>query len=240
MAKASLKLVTSRDEAREALAAAIADEATARKNLSDAHAAAEKAESLVWAASARLTALREDAAKASPAGAIIASLAAGNTDVLDIDRPQAETRAKIENAEQELAAWRRAREAAEAEIAPRENSLDWASRHLKDAVVEVMRTADVDALLENAERARDALLAERCRLMELCELLPRFSPEWQAVEAFLSHPFLMHESTGGWKDHPAAQTWRAAFDQLHVDASAPLPAIAAESTVIVLPSNGRE
>lgn len=240
MARPTLKLATTRDPSREALAAAIAAAETARKNLTDAQAASARAEECVWAASARLTALREDAALASPAGAIISSLAAGNTDIATIDRPAAEVSAKIENAESELAAWRRAREAAEAEIAPRENSLDWAKLHLKDAVAEVMRSVDVDALLENAERARDALLAERCRLMELCELLPRFSPEWRAVEQFLGHPFLLHENGDGWKNHPAVAPWREAFDALHVDADAALPAIQTEATVVILPANGRD
>ena len=110
----------------------------------------------------------------------------------------------------------------------------------KGAVSEVVRTTDIAALIASAERTRDALLAERCRLMQVCELLPRFSPEWRAVESFLSHPFLLHEHGDTWKEHAAVAPWRAAFDQLHVDADAPLPSIAAEATVVILPSNGRE
>jgi hypothetical protein len=241
MAKASLKLVTSRDASREVLAAAIADETTARKNLDDARAAASKAEEHVWAAADRVTALREDAALASPADAIITSLAAGAVDVAELDRPQAETRAKIDNAEQELAAWRRAREAAEQEIAPRQNALDWAQRHIKDAVGEVMRAVDIGALLEAAEKARDVLVAERCRLIQIQSSLPLFSPEHKAVESFLSHPFLMHEYTDMWREHPVVAPWRQAHEALHVDADAPLPSPAQiEAMVVILPSNGRE
>ena len=240
MAKQSLKLIDVRDPSREALAAAIADETTARKNLEDARSAASKAEEQVWSASARLMALREEAALASPGGAIISSLAAGNTDVAELDRPQASTRAKIETAEQELAAWRRARDAAEQEIAPREEALDWAQRHVRDAVSEVMRTADIDVLLEAAEQTQARLLAERCSLMEICEALPIFSPERKAVESFLGRPFLLHENGDEWKEHAAVAPWRAAFDALHHDAETPLPAIAAEPTVVVLSSNGRE
>ncbi|MGB5083530.1 MAG: hypothetical protein WBO09_02760 [Methylocystis silviterrae] len=240
MAKPNLKLATVRDPAREALGDAIADAETARKNLDDARAAAAKAEEQVWAASDRVTALRENAAQARPADAIVAALAAGNTAIAEIDRPAAETRAKIEGAESELAAWRRAREAAEAAIPVRENAHEWAQRRVKDAVAEVMRTADIDALIASAERARDTLVEQRCQLMEISEALPHFSPERKAVEAHLSHAFLMHEATGGWREHPVVAPWRNAFDQLHVDASAPLPAIATEATVVILPANGRE
>ena len=63
----------------------------------------------MWAADDRLAALREAAAQAQPAGALIASLAAGNADIAELERPQVEARAKLDGAEQEVAAWRRAR-----------------------------------------------------------------------------------------------------------------------------------
>ena len=241
MAKTNLKLASSRDGSREALAAAIDDEAVARKNLDDARSAAEKARGLVWAAEDRLAALREDAAQAQPAGALIASLAAGNADIAELERPQVETSAKLEGAEQEVSAWRRAREAADNEIAPREKALQKAQRRIKDAVEEVMRTVDIDAIIARAERARDTLIAERCRLAQICEALPWFSEERKAVESFLSHPFLAHEAGDGWKDHAAVEPWRAAVDALHRDPDAALPAIEeTESTVVVLPANGRD
>jgi hypothetical protein len=240
MAKANLKLASMRDPSREALAAAIADVATARKNLSDARAAASKAEEQVWSASARLMALREESALASPADAIINALASGNTDIAELDRPQAATRAKIDNAEQELASWRRALAAAQAAIPVRENALDWARRHLKDAVAEVVRTTDIGAMIARAERARDVLLAERCRLMQIQSSLPWLSLERKKIDSFLESPFLAHESTGGWLEHPVVSPWREAFEALHVDAAAAMPAIQTEATVVILPSNGRE
>jgi hypothetical protein len=240
MAKASLKLVTSRDASREVLAAAISDVEVARKNLDDARAAAAKAEECVWSAADKVAALRESAAQARPADAIVAALAAGAVDVAELDRPQAETRAKIEGAESELSAWRRALAAAEAAIPVRENALDWCQRRLRDAVSEVVRTADIDAMLASAEQARDVLIAHRAELMQIQSSLPWLSPEQKKIDGFLSSPFLLHESTGGWREHPVVAQWRNAFDQLHVDCDTTLPAIQTEAAVIVLPSNGRE
>ena len=194
MAKTNLKIASARDPARDALAAAIDDEAVARKNLDDARSAADKARGLVWSSEDRLTALREAAANERPADAIVAALAAGQLDVAVLDRPQAESSAKLEGAEQEVSAWRRAREAADTEIAPREEALEKAQRRVKQAVAEVMRTVDVGALLEAAERTQERLVAERARLLQLRALLPSFSAEQRAIDSFLARPILAHEN----------------------------------------------
>ena len=103
-----------------------------------------------------------------------------------------------------------------------------------------MRSADIGAMIASAEQARDVLLTERARLLQICEALPHFSPERKAVEAFLSNPFLMHESTDGWREYPVVAPWRDAHQSLFRDADTPLPAIKTEATIVVLPSNGRE
>lgn len=241
MAKPSLKLIDVRDPSREALAAAIAEVEVARNNLDDARSAASKAEEIVWGARARLEALRKEISDAPRDESFITSLASGaDVSVLDIDRPEAEAHARIEAAEQELACWRRAREAARAEIAPREDAHEWARRRVHDAVSEVVRSVDVDSLIASAERARDTLIAERCRLMQIRDSLPHFSDSRTAVEAFLEYPFLAHEAGDTWQDHPIVAPWRQAHEALHHDCDTPLPAIETSAAIVVLPSNGRE
>ncbi len=221
MAKAPAPL---RDPSRAALAEAIEDASTARKNLDDARAAATNAERHVWRASERLDAFRKEAGHIGRSEDFIASLASGVAfDVLEIDRPEADARAKVEAAEQELAAWRRARDVAQGLIPDRKHVLEYAERRVVTAVAEVIRAAvDIDRLIREADEAAAMIVVKRAALMQLRNILPD-GAEREAIREFLARPWLAHEGNGRWKNHASVQSLSDAFQTLSQDADAELP-----------------
>jgi hypothetical protein len=199
---------------RNVLRAMIADAETARRNLEDARSAARKAGEYVFDAKQRLAALREDNAKAYPE-AFISSLASGaDVDVLELDRPAAEWRAQIEAAEQELAAWRRAHEAAEAAIQDREKPITMSAFKVDSAAREVIRNSDAVARLTDGLEAMQQEVARRrsaLQFLALRGLLPE--TEKEGVARLLRADFDTHVDNA----------WQAAFDELKRDADALLP-----------------
>jgi len=201
---------------RSLLRQAIADAETARRNLADAHSAASKAYDHVSDAKQRLAALREDNAKAGSHVSFISRLASGaDVDVLELDRPAADDcRAKIDAAEQELAAWRRAREVAEAAIHEREKLITMSAYKVDSAAREVVRNSDAVAwLTDGLEAMQDEVSRRRGALqfLTLRQLLPEAAKE--SVARLLRADFDSHTDNA----------WPAAIDELRRDADAPLP-----------------
>ncbi|OAI28693.1 hypothetical protein A1351_11355 [Methylosinus sp. R-45379] len=216
-------LAPPRDPARVALAEAIQDAVTARQNLDDARAAATTAERHSWRASERLDAARAEAGNLGRPEAFIASLASGAAiNVLELDRPAADARAKVETAEAELDAWRKARDTAKGLIPDRARTVEYAERRVTAAAAEVVRQSiDVDALLREAEDAQAAVVGKRAALIQLRNILPD-GAEREAIQAFLALPWLAHEGNGRWKDHASVQSLSDAIQTLLRDADAEL------------------
>ena len=201
---------------RNVLRAAIADAETARRNLDDAHSAARKAEDHVYDAKQRLAALREDEANAGcPEAAFISRLASGAAvDVLELDRPGAECRAKIDTAEQELVAWRNVFEAAKGAVNDRERHLPILEHRVADATRDVIRNSEAVArLMDGLEAMQDEVARRRGALqfLTLKGLVPE--PRKAAVAHVLRADF----------DSCSDTEWQSAFDALRHDADSVLP-----------------
>jgi hypothetical protein len=200
---------------RNVLRAAIADAKTARRNLEDAHSAARKAEDHVYGAKQRLAAAREDNANAGYPEAFISRLASGaDVDVLELDRPAAECRAKIEHAEQEVAAWCRAHEAAKAAVNDREKHVPILEHKVSESARDVVRNSEAVArLMDGLAAMQDDVARRRGALQFLTRngLLPE--PQKAAVAHLLRADL----------DSYADNAWPAALDALMRDADAVLP-----------------
>jgi chromosome segregation ATPase len=202
---------------RNVLRAAIADAETARRNLDDAHSAARKAEDHVYDAKQRLAALREgNATAAGYPEAFISRLADDNElDVLELDRPGAECRAKIDTAEQDVAAWRRVHEAAKAAIQDRERHVPILEHRVADATRDVIRNSEAVA-----------------RLMDGLEVMQQEVGRRRGALHFLMHKQLVAEGAkadvarllrADCDSHDADNAWQSALDALLRDADAVLP-----------------
>jgi predicted nucleic acid-binding Zn-ribbon protein len=208
-------ILIARDPGRKALRAAIADAETARRNLEDARSAARKAEDHVYDAKHRLAALREDNAKAGVPEAFLSRLADDNElDVLELDRPGAECRARIDTAEQEVATWRRVHEAAKLAVNDRERHLPLLGHKVADAARDVIRNSEAAArLMDGLAAMQDDVARRRGALQFLLhkQLLP------DSAKADVAH--LLRADVDSHLD----TEWQAAFDDLKRDADAPLP-----------------
>jgi chromosome segregation ATPase len=91
---------------------------------------------------------REQPAQLADSNTLIAGLASGSLDVLELDRPQAEARQRIEALEAQVDAWTRARDVAEKSIPVRETALGIARMKADAAARELVRAeAPIAALL---------------------------------------------------------------------------------------------
>jgi hypothetical protein len=200
---------------RNVLRAAIADAETARRNLDDARSAARKAEDHVYDAKQRLAALREGNATAGYPEAFISRLASGaEVDVLELDRPAAECRSRIEAAEQEVAAWRRVHEAAKSAVNDHERACPILEHRVADAAREVIRNSEAVArLTDGLEAMQDDVARRRGALQFLLhkQLLP------DSAKADVAH--LLRADVDSHLD----TEWQSAFDALKRDADAVLP-----------------
>ena len=199
---------------RNVLRSAIADAETARRNLADAHSAARKVEDHVYDTKHRLAALREDDEKVDYPD-FISKLAAGaDVDVLELDRPAAECRAKIEAAEQELVAWRRVYEAAKAAIQDCERHVPILEHKVAEAAREVIRNSEgVARLMDGLEAMQDEVARRRGALhfLALKRLLPEAAKENVAR--------ILRADCDSCSD----TEWQSAFDALKHDADSVLP-----------------
>jgi type I site-specific restriction endonuclease len=200
---------------RSLLRQAIADAETAQHNLADAQSAASKAEDRVYDANHCLAALRESNVTAGFPEAFISRLASGaEVDVLALDRPAAECRAKIDVAEQELVAWRGVHEAAKTAIQDRERLVPILEHKVAEAARDVIRNSEAVArLMDGLAAMQDDVARRRGALHFLMskQLLPEGAKE--SVARILRADFDSHLDT----------EWQSAFDDLKRDADAPLP-----------------
>jgi len=200
---------------RNVLRAAIADAETARLNLDDARSAASKAEDHVYGAKQRLAALREGSANAGIPEAFLSRLADDNElDVLELDRPAAECRSKIDTAEQELVAWRNVYEAAKGAVNDRERHVPILEHKVAEAARDVIRSSDAVALLmDGLAEMQDDVARRRGALHFLLHKQLVADTAKENVARLLRADF----------DSDPAIAWQSGLDALRHDSDALLP-----------------
>jgi len=219
-----MKSIPARDPARAKLAAAIALEAGARRDLQVAEEAAKLAESRFCDALSKLDALREEphAPSGSLADSFIASVASGapcGTAVLE--RSSVESRAKLTAAENDVNVWKQTY--VECELAVRSKEADVATA--KERVERCARIVICNA--EMVSRLADGLAAMQDEIVEMRSALRFISrhgcngelpgPLKERVERLLWLDLTGMEST------PASAVWASAFDELLTNSEAELP-----------------
>ena len=219
-----MKPLPDRDPARATLAAAIAMEAGARRDLKVAEDAAGLAERRHWDAQSKLDELRNEppAPSGAFADAFTASIAAGNpcgTAVLE--RSAIDARAKLVAAENEVAVWDETR--LECELAVRSKAADVAAA--KERVTRAARVVVCNA--ETVSHLADELAAMQSELISRRSVL-RFiwrtnrNGELSVPLAGRIERLLLCDLTG-LESTPAAAAWRTAFDELMTNSEAELP-----------------
>ena len=224
-----------RSPARAALAQSINEHTAAMANLNDARSAASKAVEHVYDARKKLDELRETNIAPASSAAVISGLASGSLDVLELDRPRAELRAKIEAAEQELNAWQSARKVAEEAVPGRERAVEWAQRKSRDAAIMVLRESGAaERLMTGLDELRADYLSRRVALMFIEHLASAYCVEHGGrpeddeticrVRGALSDSGRAEFAVGTRPDqHPAMKAWEAALTELMSSADAELP-----------------
>lgn len=218
----NLKVIEPRTPAREALAQAIATADAARRHVQEAVAAAENAWQRQLEAMQRRDALLLEPTQSGSGYDIIAALARGDCDVLAVERRQFETRDTLADAEREVAAWRRAKDEAKAEIPVREEAQYWADRTVKTCVGAVLtESGAIDRLRGEAERLQADLIARRVTLIFLEKHAELPAEEKRQLSLYLSRSAVLPRDAS---QHEAAEVWAHAAEALKRDADAPLPA----------------
>lgn len=219
-----LKPLPDRDPARAKLAAAIALEAGARRDLQVAEQAAQLAASRHWEAQSKLDELRK--VVAAPTGALASeftsSVAAGAPcNVAVLERSAIDARGQIAAAENDVRVWEQTSE--ECSQAVRTKEADVATA--KERVERCARMVIVNA--ETVKRLGDGLEALQAEVIERRVAL-RFV--WgKGLNGELSQPDkermerLLREDLTGWESHPVHGVWRGAFEELQSNPEAELP-----------------
>jgi hypothetical protein len=219
-----MKPLPERDPARATLAAAIALEAGARRDLQVASNAMELAERRHWDAQSKIDELRK--VGAAPSGALadsfIASVGAGNPcGTAILERSATQSRAKLVAAENEAAVWDETRK--ECDLAVRAKEVDVAAA--KERVERCARAVVCNA--ETAKRLGDDLEALQADVVSARSVL-RFV--WgKGVNGELSVPLrerierLLWRDLIGLESTSASAAWSAAFDELLTNSEAELP-----------------
>lgn len=215
-----------RSEAHTALAQSINEHVAATANLNDARSAASKAAEHVWGVRAWLEELKTTNVALASSDAVICGLASGSLDVLELDRPRAESRAKIQAAEQELAAWQSARKVAEEAVPVRERAVENAQRKLRDAAIAVIReSAPVTQLADELEELQARVIEMRLSLKFLL-LRDAISDDdtRQRVEHLLNVQIpASHYTPSECVNHSMTQQWEAVLTTLMTDPDAAIP-----------------
>ncbi|ULO23760.1 hypothetical protein [Methylocystis sp. SB2] len=148
---------------------------------------------------------------------MIASLASGG-DVLDKQKTKIENlRAQIENAKLERANWRLAEQAVEA----RRHALGLAALFVVVAARAVVtKEVNAAATMCAGEAIRNEVLDMQSRLAALANSMEYGSEQRRTIDNFVDDVGWLIDSP--WRDRPAAQPIRDAFDKLCTDASAAL------------------
>ena len=217
MSKTNLKPVSPRTPAREALAQAIANADAARRQVKEVVTAAENAWERQLEAMERRDALLLEPTPSAPD--IIAALARGDCDVLAVERRQFEARDALADAEREVAAWRRAKDEAKAEISVRQEALYWADRKVRTCVGAVLaESGAIDRLRDEAERLQGELIDRRVALIFLEKHAELPAEEKHQLSLYLSRSAMLpREAT---PHHEAAEVWARAAEALARDADA--------------------
>ena len=219
-----LKPLPDHDPARATLAAAIALEAGARRDLQVASNAAGFAARRHWDAQSKIDELRK--VVAAPSGALadsfIASVGAGNpcgTAVLE--RSAIDARAKMTAAENEAAVWDETRRECDAAVRAKEAEVSKAKERVEKAArVVVANSETVTRLMDGLEAMQAEVIARRVALRfiwgkGLNGELP--GPLKERVERLLLRDLLGLESTS------TSAAWSAAFEELQSNPEAELP-----------------
>ena len=212
------------DPARAKLAATIALEAGARRDLKVAEDAAELAADRCWRAQSALDEMRNEppAPSGAFADAFTASIAAGNPcGTAILERSGIESRAKLVAAEGEAAVWDETRKECELAVRAKEAALVAA----KERVERCARMIIVNA--ETVKRLADDLEALQADVVSARSVL-RFV--WgKGVNGELSVPLAERIERLLWRDliglesTSASAAWSAAFDELLTNSEAELP-----------------
>jgi hypothetical protein len=223
-----------REPARKALAAAIALEAGARRDLQVAQSAAEMAMRRHWEAQSKLDELHK--VVAAPSGALaddfIASVAAGNPcDTAVLERSSVDARAQIAAAENEVAVWDETRGECELAVRAKEAAMVTAKERVEKAARIVLSNSEnVARLLDGVEEMQTEVINRRVALRYI--LFNGLNGELaEADRARIETLFKTDRLPAGfnsaynwgWEQHPVHKKWDAAFDALMTDAEAELP-----------------
>jgi hypothetical protein len=219
-----MKPLPDRDPARATLAAAIAPEAGARRDLQVASNAAGLAERRHWDAQSKLDELRK--VVAAPSGALadsfIASVGAGNPcETAVLERSAVDARAKMTAAENEVAVWDETRRECDVAVRAKEAEVSNAKERVEKAARVVVANSEmVTRLVDSLEAMQAEVIARRVAL--------RFI--WgKGLNGELSGPdkarieSLLRQDLTGWESHPVHGVWRAAFEELQSNPEAELP-----------------
>jgi hypothetical protein len=221
---ADMKPLPDRDPARAKLAAAIALEAGAARDLQVAEEAAVLAAERCWDAQSKLDELRKapHAPSGSLAAEFISSVSAGNPcGTAALERSSVESRAKMTAAENEAAVWDETRQ--ECDLAVRAKEADVVAA--KERVERCARAVICNS--ETVKRLGDGLEALQAEIIEKRAVL-RFiwgkgingelpGPLKERVERLLWKDLLGMESTS------ASRAWASAFEELQSNSEAELP-----------------
>jgi hypothetical protein len=226
-----MKPLHDRDPARATLAAAIALEAGARRDLQVAEEAASLAAERCWDAQSRLEAIRKapPAPSGSLADSFIASVGAGNpcgTAVLE--RSSVESRAKLVAAENEAAVWDETRQECEIAVRAKEAAVVTAKERVERAARIVLANSDMaEKLFAGLEEMQAELIWRRVGLRFIIRQSELAGPLRERIESFLKQDRLPvafeYGDNNGWDNHPLHKEWAAAFNELLTNSEAALP-----------------
>ncbi|MGO9238255.1 MAG: hypothetical protein ACLP4V_30740, partial [Methylocella sp.] len=181
----------------------------------------------VYDARKKLEELRETNVTPASSAAVIAGLASGSLDVLELDRPRAELRAKIEAVEQQLNAWQSARKVAEEAVPGRERAVEWSQRKLHDAAIAVLRESNAFApLADDLDELQERVIEKRLALKFLWLHSAVPNDDKERVESLLNKFGMMplaNFTPAEFVNHPTTKQWESALVALMADADAALP-----------------
>jgi hypothetical protein len=219
-----MKPLPDRDPARSKLAAAIALEAGARRDLQVAGQAAELAASRYYEAQSKLDELRNEPPGPSGAfaDAFTASIAAGNPcNVATLERSSVAAGAKIAAAENDARVWDETRRECDAAVRAKEAEVSNAKERVEKAARVVVANSEmVTRLVDSLEAMQAEVIARRAALRFIWGrgLNGELSgPDKDRIES------LLRQDLTGWESHPVHGVWRAAFEELHSNPEAELP-----------------
>jgi hypothetical protein len=225
----ALRSVDGQNPVRAKLAEAINAETAAKRDVDEARDAVTRARKNVDEATAKIEAARAEASRTKDAQAARAVAAAKGGTSLTLDRATREARARETEAADDLEAFQSALAICETALTEAEGALQGATKDVATATAAVMADA-INRLVKEAEELQKEVCARRIVLHYLWKAActdehgrPIPGAGREQIDRVLGSPFLEPEQ--GWRNHPAADPWRQAHEQLLCDPNAPLPTI---------------